>query len=180
MSKIPERFVIHIAAPSCCGKSTTLDLLREKLPETYTVSYDKLKWQVSRYHRDLHKPLVQKLVQGLFEVVCKQRVPILLDAMIEDEATYALYSQIAEQNGYVFLSVELTAPIDVLLSRFRKRIENVKKEGRMISVMDEHIFLSQTSKRPFVHEGAPVWDTSLANSESVANDIIALLSSLNK
>lgn len=177
MNKIPERFVIHIAAPSCCGKSSTFESLRAKLPEAYTISYDKLKWQVSRYHRDLHKALVKKLALGFFEVVCKEHIPVFLETMMEDEAEYATYKGIAEEHGYVFLSIELTAPIEVLLSRFRQRIEEVKKEGRKISVMDEEVFLSQTSKRKFVHESTPVWDTSTADSDSIANDVIKLLSS---
>lgn len=174
---IPERFVIHIAGPSCAGKSSIFTALLEKLPDTYTVSYDKMKWQMSHYHRDKHRAIINELGAGLFEVVCAKHIPVLLDSFIKDEDEYAHYKEIAERHGYVFLSVELTAPMEVLLARFRDRIEIVKREGRKISVMDEETFIAQTSKRPFVHEGTPVFDTSQSDKETIAEDIIRLLSS---
>lgn len=174
---IPERFAIHLAGPSCSGKSSIFKELIEKLPDTYLVSYDKMKWQISHYHRDKHKPIIKELVVGLFDVVCQKKLPILLDAFIEDEKEYAEYNQIAEYHGYLFLSIELTAPIEVLLARFHERVANVTQQGIKISVTDEATFLTQTSKRPFIHEGTPVFDTSVANPESIVNSIIELLSS---
>jgi predicted ABC-type ATPase len=169
-------FVVHLAGPSTSGKSSVFRALAEKLErDIYTVSYDKLKWGLNTYHRNKHKALIKELVIDFFEVTCHKHLPIFLDAFIENELEYQNYKRIAEENGYVFISVELTAPLGVLLTRFRERVENAKLTGGKISITDENIFLSETSKRPFVHENTPVFDTSVESLETITETIGGLI-----
>ena len=86
-----KRFVIYPIATSCAGKSTLTKALSEKLPDIYTVSYDKLKWQLAGYHRDKHRSLIKEITFGLFEVICSKYIPILLDVSLQDEAEYPTF-----------------------------------------------------------------------------------------
>ena len=96
---LPKLSVVHLAGPSCSGKSSIFRVLDGLLPENYTVAYDRLKWQMSHYHRDKHKALVKELTEGFFQIVCNKHIPILLDAFIENEDEYTRYKQYAEKEG---------------------------------------------------------------------------------
>lgn len=171
----PQKFVLHLSGASCSGKSTIGALLAESLPGIYVVSHDKLKWQLSGYERDKDMPLMRKILQGFFEVVCKQGVSVLLDAIVRNEEDYQYFKDVAEANGYRFISVKLTAPKEVLLKRFRERIENGKKNNIKISITSEELFLANIENEFFTPEGTPTFDTSEANPAEVVSEILALV-----
>lgn len=169
-------FVVHLIGPSTSGKSSIFEALGKKLPmEIYSISFDKMKWQLVNYHRDKHRHLIKDLVVGFFELVCDKRVPIFLDCHIKNSTEYNHFKQIAGKNGYVFLSIELTAPLEVLLTRFRERVESSRLTGSKLSVATEDVFLAETSRRPYVPEDTLIFDTSEESIETVAEAIIGLL-----
>ncbi|OGY63938.1 MAG: hypothetical protein A3I89_00570 [Candidatus Harrisonbacteria bacterium RIFCSPLOWO2_02_FULL_41_11] len=170
-----KRFVIYPIATSCAGKSTLTKALSEKLPDIYTVSYDKLKWQLAGYHRDKHRSLIKEITFGLFEVICSKYIPILLDVSLQDEAEYFYCYKIAQKYGYKFIPIKLIAPTVILLQRFRERIADAKQKGTEISVTDESIFLENLFKKSFVPLGTPIFDTSEIRPEYIANEIIVNL-----
>src|SRR3989344_7775858 len=112
-----QKFAIHIAGPSCSGKTTLSNALGEKFPGLYMLSFDKLKWQLAGYNRDQHSNLIKNIELGVFEVICKQAIPLTLNYFCQNTQEYATLQNIAGQNGYKFISVELTAPKEVLLAR---------------------------------------------------------------
>ena len=67
--------------------------------------------------------------------------------------------------------------MDILLHRFRERVENAKREGGKLSVTDEGLFLENASKDWFVPKGAVSFDTSKTAPEIIADQIIGLLQS---
>ena len=153
-------YVLHLIGPTCSGKSTLYTVLADRLPDVYLLSYDRIKWQVAGYQRDTHRKLIKELAFGFFELVCQKHISVLLDMSLTDEAEYGRATEIAKRYGYSFISVEFTAPRDVLLDRFRSRVEDAKRMGTKISVTSEDIFLNELSKRPFVPPHTPVFDTS--------------------
>lgn len=157
---MPKLFVLHLSGPPCSGKTTLENALSEKFPGAYIVSFDRMKWQLAGYDRNKDGPLVDDLVMGLFEVVCRKQIPILLDFSFESEAEYAACRQGAERQGYKFLSVELTAPTEVLLQRFHERIENAKRTGVKITITSDPEFLETAAKKFYLPPDTPVFDTS--------------------
>jgi hypothetical protein len=87
-----------------------------------------------------------------------------------------IYKNIATENGYVFISIELSAPIDILLERFRERVKDAKLNGKKISITDESFFLAKTSRRPYVPENTPIFDTVKNDKNEIVEEIIELLS----
>jgi len=61
-----KKFVIHIAGPGCSGKSSLSRALGDAFPGLYTVAFDKLKWQLSDYHRDKDSDLIKDIELGVY------------------------------------------------------------------------------------------------------------------
>ncbi len=167
----PQKFVIHLSGPSCVGKSTLNQALGEIFPGIYTVSYDRQKWQLAGYNRDKDKETVKNITSGLYEVVLKMGLPVQLDFLCKDQAVYDGWKKAAEKYGYKFFSFELTAPMEVLLARFRERVERAKTGVAKISVTDENIFINETSKSPFLPVAVPSFDTSIMSPAEIAQKI---------
>ncbi len=177
---MPKKFVIYFVGYSCTGKSTVEKILGTKLPGSYTVHFDRQKWLLSGYHRDKDRPLINQITRGLFEVVCKTGTPILLHGPVREEALFRWYQDVAKANGYTaFVTVHLTAPEDVLLSRFRARVENALREkSSTISVTDETVFRENLAKTFFVPADALTFDTAVTSAEEIAQKVVGHLSSL--
>lgn len=170
-----KKFAVHIAGQSCTGKTTLSNALGERFPGLYILSFDKLKWQLAGYNRDQHSNLIKRIELGLFEVICKQEIPLTLNYFCEDAREYETCRHIAEQNGYAFMSVELTAPKDVLLARFRERAERAKAIGSKVTITDEKMFLSILKEKPYLPPNTPVFDTSKISTSDIVDKISKLL-----
>ena len=175
-----EKFIIQLIGHSCTGKSTLERELSQKLPGTYKVSYDGLKWKLSGYNRDKHSSLIKKITLGLFEVVCQKSLPILLSAAISTKEEYDSYKKIADKHGYNFISIKLTAPTDVCLARFRERVEDAKRTGTKITVTDEALFLNNISRDFYIPENASTFNTSTMKFDDIADKVIEILNVLKK
>ena len=173
-----KKFVILLSGPACSGKSTVDVELAKRIPGAYLVAYDKLKWQLSGFDRTKDRGLIQELLTGFFEVVCKSGTPIFLCAYMHSPEEYEHFTSVAEQNGYTFLPSELTAPTEVLVKRFHERLERVAKgEGRM-TVTDEATFRENIAMRAYLPEGVPQFDTSVMAPEEIADAIMRVVNNL--
>jgi len=169
-----KKIVINVSGKGCSGKSTLSKKLSERISGIYIVSYDKLKWQLGGYNRDLHRPIIKELTIGLFEVVCRQGIPIIIDGFSRTEELYKKYLQTMEENGYKFLPIKLEAPPEVLLDRFRERIASCESKGKKISIMDEDLFIKNNSIKYFDVPNATVFDTSVLSIDEIANKVLDL------
>lgn len=147
----------------------------EKFPGMYNVSSDKLKWQIAGYHRDKHRGLARELALELFEAVCKKSLPIVLEVLFEDEAAYLSSKKTAEKYGYKFISIKLTAPDEVLLQRFRERVESAKAANSKISITDENMFIQNLSRKYFIPTDSMEFDTSKMDAETITEKIVNLV-----
>jgi hypothetical protein len=141
----------------------------------YTVSYDKQKWQLAGYERAQNKDLIKEITFGLFEAVCRQSIPILFTLGFRDAPDFARCQSVIDANGYRLISLELTAPHEVLLQRFRARVESAKRGESKISITDEALFVSNLSKRYFIPVGSPLFDTSLMSAEDIASNVVRMI-----
>lgn len=162
-----------ISGPSCSGKSTVEAELCRRAPGTYVVAYDKLKWQLAGYNRDSDRETVKALLLGFFEVVCAQGLPIILQVFMRDDREYAAYARIAETHGYRLRAIQLTAPTDVLIDRFRDRVARATAAGSNISVRDEALYRKNLEWQAYVPDGTPTFDTASASVESIADAILS-------
>lgn len=168
------KFVLQLSGPSCSGKSTIEAALGERLPGTYLVSFDKLKWQLFGYHRDKDRETVKDLLFGFYEVVCENGLNIFTDTYLRDEEEYRRYREVAESNGYRFVSVRITAPEEVLIERFRERIAKAPPDAK-ISVRDEATYRKNLTMPAYAPPDASVFDSSVLSVDEIVGEILNLL-----
>jgi adenylate kinase family enzyme len=167
-----QKIIISILGPSCSGKTTIRKQLSEKVPSIYHVAYDKQKWMLSNYDRDVHAGLIKEIVFGLFETVVKTGIPIQLE-YFNKESEYEKVKEVADTYGYALYCFELMAPQEVLLARFRARvIKATEMKSKTISVTDEDIFLKNLAKGYFVPPGIPSFDTTMYSPEEICEQIL--------
>jgi adenylylsulfate kinase-like enzyme len=160
-----EKTILYITGLSCAGKSTMLNKVAEEYSESYLVSYDKLKWHLSGYHRDKHKPLIKRLTFSLLEAVCAEGLFVLLDLYRPSKNEFDQLEEIARRHGYTLKTVFMTANEAILIERFRQRIKKIKAAGSRASVMDESLYRENLAKQYYLPPETIKIDTS-KNSES--------------
>lgn len=170
-----KKFVLHIAGPSCVGKSTVTRLLSGKISGAYTLSYDKQKFQLSGYDRDKHGLLVKNIIFDFFKAITQYNIPVFLDFPLRNEEDYRKYKEYAEKMGYEFIQFVLTASQEVLIGRYRERLENSQRTGAKLVVHNEDMFLKQLEKEFFVSPQATSFDTASIPPETIVEKIINLL-----
>src|SRR3989344_6358662 len=166
-----KKFVLNIIGPGCSGKSTLSTTIGERYPGTYLISYDKLKWQLFGYNRVHDKEIMKQLAFGVYEVVCKLGIPIIYQPFFIDEADYECSRAMAVKFGYEVFTVAVTAPRDILLTRFRARVKSAQESRSKISVTDEEVFLENMAKPRFLPPETPVFDTSVMTAEQIADEV---------
>lgn len=170
-----QKIIISIIGPSCSGKTTLRKLLSEKIPSIYHVSYDRQKWMLSDYNREIHTGLIKEIVFGLYETVAKTGTSIQLE-YFNKEFEYEKVKEIANTYGYTLHCFELRAPQEVLLARFRTRvIKAIEMNSKTISVTNEDVFLKNLEKGYFVPPGTPTFDTTVLSPDQIAEKIVSLL-----
>ncbi len=170
-----KKFLLHISGPSCSGKTTLSKILAEKIPDMFTVSSDKLKWQISNYDREKHGHMRKDIVFGLLETVCKLPLSILLDAPIFNEEDYKHIRTLAETHGHEYVGVRLETPHDILIERYTKRLADSKSTGMKLSIKSVEQYQQLLGVECYVPEHTAVLDTYEMNSEDIANKILELL-----
>ncbi len=167
--------IISFSGPSCSGKSTVEEELARRMRGAYTVSYDKLKWQVAGYDRDQDRELVKELLFGFFGVVCEKGLTIFLQTFMRSKEEFDAYASVAAANGYRIISVQFTAPEDVLIERFRERLARVKASNGRMAITNEELYRKNLAMERYVPEGTPLFDTSTRSAEEIADEIMALV-----
>ena len=170
-----NKFVIHLAGRSCSGKSTVAELLSQRLPGIFTVDYDHIKWQLAGYHRDEHRADIEAIGQAMYYSACERGLPVLLKLFSHNQGTFNSFKKIASNHDYKFIPIYLTAPDEVLIDRFRKRVANAKKMGTRVSNTDEGLFRSWLKLDYFQSPEAKVFDTSKIGVAEIAEQIIDLV-----
>lgn len=167
-----HKSIIHIHWPSCSGKSTIFDKMRENIPGIFTVASDYLKWQINWYDSEIHKNLVKELTLSTLDTACNNWLLIILDSWIRTEKIYQQYLDIAAKYWYSFHDYLLTAPREILIGRFRERMERIKLTKLKTSVTDESVYIKNLDKGFYHPKWIKTFDTSAMSIEEVYGEII--------
>lgn len=122
--------MINILGPSTAGKSTIAELLEEHIDRIYSVDFDKVKRQISGYYWKRDRDIAEKIAFDTLSSVAETGLPILiLFPPPKEEVTNNRIAEVAKTNGYMLLNIEITAPEEVLIERYHKRLQSVQKSG---------------------------------------------------
>lgn len=170
-----NKLIISLQGRSCTGKSTVGDSIKEKYLGIYTIDYDRVKRQLSGYDHKVDAADMRDMSLGFFEVACKSGKPILLLVPpFHDEAQFLQYKDIADKFGYIFYFVDLTASREVLIARYRERLQNVEKLGKA-AIKTEEEYLKTLETPYFRPTHTITFDTSNGGSEEIADKILGAI-----
>ena len=88
---------------------------------------------------------------------------------------FELYEKIAVKAGYKFIPIFLTAPDDVLIDRFRKRVAYAAATGMKITVTDENIFKSWLKLDYYQSASSKAFDTSKMEMSEIRDQVLKML-----
>jgi adenylylsulfate kinase-like enzyme len=164
--------LLFLTGPSCAGKTTITKELMQLIPNTYLVSYDQLKLQLTGYDREEHRAVMRRLTMGYLEVVCSEGFFVFVELWPFNDKDCAIMQTIADKYGYEVLSVNITAPDDILLERSRQRIAKAVEEGRKNSVMDIEIYREGLEIKNYLPKASLQIDTSRVSSSDATGKIM--------
>ena len=97
--------------------------------------YDALKWLISNYSADNqdHRKIAKELTFGATAKAVESGLSIVIDGGFADYRDE--FKTLALENNFVYLSINIEAPVEVLEKRFLARVESAKvSESKPIAV----------------------------------------------
>ncbi len=130
-----QPYLINLFGHSGAGKSTAAWLLEDKIHGLYTVDFDIVKQQLAGYYWKNDKEIARDLSKDFLNAVVDHKLPILLllpPARSSEELEKNLHH--ATESGYKILHIEIAAPEDVLIERYKARLAdwNAKRTPKTI------------------------------------------------
>jgi adenylylsulfate kinase-like enzyme len=177
-----RRVVILVQGRTCSGKSTLVGVLSKALADNvknlYVLPYDLIKTGLMGYHRDKHAPLVKQLAVGISEVMFNKQLSVLVDMNFGSKYEYDRYIRTARRYRYEVVPINLVAPRNVLLERFRRRIRAFREQGINTSGMDERRYLKALTKNGYLAKHSHSFDTSEKSVDEISREVIEILRSV--
>lgn len=168
-----QPYIINLFGYSCTGKSTVVDVLRSEIKGLYTVDVDIIKLQLSGYYWKNDRDKALGLTTGMLNVAVDQKLPVLfLMAPFASADEFNRRMHHAIESGYRIIHVEMTAPEEVLIERYRARLADWNSHHTP-KTLEEYIEVLHTPYyRP---EDTIQYDSSLQTPEEIAGAIQQLL-----
>lgn len=121
-----RKFILILNGPVCAGKSSVTKLFMQK-DNIFHGSYDATKWLISNYSPDieLHRKVTKEIVFSAVSKAIQFDFSFVIDGGNIDFRDR--YKELANKNGYMYLSVNIEAPLEILEKRFLERVESAKQ-----------------------------------------------------
>lgn len=120
--------LIIINGSSCSGKSTVIDRIMKERDDLFRLSRDSIKWFFSKHKSGKRHEDIQKLILSIADSVFKMKYDVISDSTLYSKKDRKRMIDLAKERGYEVKEVNLEADYEVLLKRFRKRIEGLSKD----------------------------------------------------
>lgn len=168
-----QPYIINLFGYSCTGKSTVVDVLRSEIKGLYTVDVDVIKLQLSGYYWKNDRDKALELTTGMLNVAVDQKLPILfLMAPFTSSDEFNHRMRHAVESGYRIINIEMTAPEEVLIERYKARLADWSSHHTP-KTLEEYIDVLHTPyHRP---EKTIRYDSSEQTPEEIAGAIKQLL-----
>jgi shikimate kinase len=123
-----KKFILVLNGPMCAGKSTVTSLLMKE-DNIFRGSYDAVKWLISNYSADNqnHRTIAKNAIFGAITSAVHDGLSIIVDGGFNDFRDK--YKSLADQNNYIYLSLNIEAPIEILENRFLERLDTRLRGG---------------------------------------------------
>lgn len=166
-------YLINMFGPSCGGKSTTAELLQSQIHGLYSVDFDIIKKQLSGYYWKNDRMTAINLTLGTLKVAVDLKLPLLFFMPPPRSAeSYEDWLSVAKSNGYRIINVEMRAPDDILIERYKARLANWNAKHTPKTVEEYMQVLTEEYYRP---DDTVLFDSSEMTTEQIAAAIRQLI-----
>ncbi len=127
--------LIMLNGSSCSGKSTIIKSLMNSKEGLFHLHYDSLKWSFSKYSREKHYKDVERIILIVAKEVFNMNYNVISDSSLTRVFREKLI-ELAKQNKYKVIEINLEVDFDILLKRFNERVKSalkVSEKDRRIS-----------------------------------------------
>jgi predicted kinase len=118
-----KQFLLIINGPSCGGKSSVVKVMMERYAGLYLGKYDAIKRLISDYTAGAYEEVVYEMVWATMRVALHRGFSVVKEGSLL--ATEKLLEH-AEESGVPLFVANIEAPEEVLLRRFKERVEESK------------------------------------------------------
>lgn len=169
-----KKVFIIINGASCVGKSSVIEELGKLETGMFHLSYDRIKWCFLDYKSGSHGDEIYNMLTALTKECIKKEISIVKDGGLYKEKLLPIINLVKE-NGYKIVEINLEAPMDILMTRFKERVEYAKNSKAKVSNLSEERFLELLEMYKAVKDPSFItYDTSVMISEDIAKEIIKL------
>lgn len=166
---------ILLNGPSSVGKSHIINAVMAGRERLFHLSYDKLKWQFSRYHGHHHYRDVEHVVLATADAVFAMNYDVISDTALHKDFRILLLA-LAKKHGREIIEINLEAEYPVLLARFEVRIAEARTDPeRKISNLSKERFKELFDM--YHHDKnamATTFRTDIETSEAISEKILKL------
>lgn len=168
-----QRYLINLFGPSCGGKSTTGEMLQNQIHGLYSVDFDIIKKQLSGYYWKNDRVTAINLTIGTLKVATDLDLPVLLFMPPpRSKESYEEWMTSATAKGYQIINVELRAPDNILIERYKARMADWNAKHTPKTVEEYIETLSEEYYRP---EDTALFDSSVQTTEQIVTAIRELV-----
>jgi len=170
-----NKFLLILQGPLGAGKSTVAKLLSENAKGVFHISGDKIKWFISDYSAKKYSGngVVGRLLLSLVSQAAKENLSIIIEgnvATIKYDAK--AYSDVAKENNMNFVQVNIEAPYNVLLDRFKQRVKNATEQKTKISLTSVKDMKNRYGAyQKFKNNNLPTFDSSVMSPVDISKKI---------
>jgi deoxyadenosine/deoxycytidine kinase len=139
-----NNLVINLQGPICSGKTTIGRIIHERLPRSFLISLDKIKWLISDYTPGRDRELVSQMIFDMTKRALDADFCIIQDSNFMLKLSPELierYKILFAENNVRLLQYNLDAPLPVLLDRLKDRVKRSEKDKKKISVKSEETYM---------------------------------------
>ncbi len=170
-----NNFVLQLHGPICSGKTTVIKELHSKLPRTFLISSDRLKWLISDYKPSEDRETVALMVLDLIKRALSSGWNVIQDSSllwIKDE-TKNLFEDYYIKNNIKLFHYNLEAPLPILLERLDKRIESEKMGNIKVLIKNHDAYLKSYNRYQVIKKDYPTFNTTEKNAEAISSEIFS-------
>ena len=169
-----KNFILIVNGPICAGKTAVIDVLMKEHRKIFRLSANKIKFLISDYTPDRDRQAVHDCLILIAEKMLGVGMSLVMEggSMAQGDLNERLL-QLGKKNNVAVLTVNIEAPLEVLLKRFNERVSVGTARGSKLSVRNESGFMERYNAYTHLKgTSQKTFDSSKSSPEQICREIM--------
>jgi len=173
---IDDGMLVNVFGHPCVGKSTLVDRIIQHQDGIYTVDFDVIKRQMSGYYWKRDREFAAELARDTLNLVVKSGRPtVCLLPITHNKEEYDFYFDFVNRTEYKVIDIMLTVERNVLIERYKKRLENIRQQNPTFKVKTLDEFLDVLDQPTYMPDSTHVIDSGTLDEGEVYQEFLKIL-----